>query len=141
MQATLELAQDLNTEYANFYCTVAYPGSSLYRQAVKEGWPLPDRWSGYSQLAADSFPLPTRHLTSADVLRFRDAAFQTYFSNSRYQLMMRERFRDETVAHINMMSQQRLSRVVSRPEHTSMRLPPPSPGHSVIPLILTRGAT
>jgi radical SAM superfamily enzyme YgiQ (UPF0313 family) len=141
MQATLALAQDLNTEYANFYCTMAYPGSTLYRQALKEGWPLPDRWSGYSQHAADSFPLPTRHLTSAEVLRFRDAAFRTYFSNPRYQLMMRERFGDGTVEHINRMTQQRLSRVVTRPEQTSLRLPPASPAHSVIPLTRMRGAT
>ncbi len=141
MQATLSFAQDLNAEYANFYCTMAYPGSALYRQALAEGWPLPDRWSGYSQLAADSFPLPTRHLTSADVLRFRDAAFRTYFSNARYQHMMRERFGDGTVAHIHRMTQQRLSRVVTRPEQTSMRLPPASPGDSVIPLTFTQGAT
>jgi anaerobic magnesium-protoporphyrin IX monomethyl ester cyclase len=139
MQATLALAQDLNTEYANFYCTMAYPGSALYRQALQDGWPLPDRWSGYSQHAADSFPLPTKHLTSVDVLRFRDAAFLTYFLNPRYQHMMRERFGDETVAHINRMSQQRLSRVAIRPEQTSIRLTPASPSHSVIPVPLTRG--
>ncbi|MDH4078508.1 MAG: B12-binding domain-containing radical SAM protein [Nitrospira sp.] len=141
MKATLALAQELNTEYANFYCTMAYPGSALYAQALQQGWPLPDHWSGYSQHAADSFPLPTRHLTSVDVLRFRDAAFRTYFSNLRYQLMMRERFGDGTVAHIDRMTQQRLSRVVTRPEQASMRLPSASPEHSVIPLTVTRGAT
>ncbi len=141
MQATLALAQDLNTEYANFYCTMAYPGSALYRQALRDDWPLPDCWSGYSQLAADSFPLPTRHLTSADVLRFRDAAFRAYFSNSRYQHMMHERFGEGTVAHINRMTQLRLPRVFTRPEQTSMRLPPASLEGSVIPLPLMRGTT
>jgi len=39
-------------------------------------------WSGYFQHAADTLPLPTRHITGTDVLRFRDQAFDTYFSNS-----------------------------------------------------------
>src|SRR6185295_13032746 len=46
MQDTLDLALDLNCEFANFYSAMAYPGSPLYDQAVKEGWRLPERWSG-----------------------------------------------------------------------------------------------
>ncbi len=59
MQATLDLALDINAEYANFYSTMAYPGSALYDQAMKEGLPLPQKWSGYSQHAEDTLPLPT----------------------------------------------------------------------------------
>lgn len=39
MQATLDLALELNCEFANFYCAMAFPGSQLYNVAVKEGWP------------------------------------------------------------------------------------------------------
>ena len=35
MQETLRLAQDLNCEFANFYCSMAYPGSKLYLEAIK----------------------------------------------------------------------------------------------------------
>jgi len=76
MQATLDLATELNCEFANFYCAMAYPGSQLYQTAIKEGWPLPKTWLGYSQHAVDTLPLPTRHLSGVEVLRFRDAAFQ-----------------------------------------------------------------
>src|SRR5207248_5808776 len=41
MQATLDLALDLNCEFANFYSTMAYPGSPLYALAVQQNIPLP----------------------------------------------------------------------------------------------------
>ena len=40
MQQTLDLALELNTEWANFYCAMAYPGSELYRSAAQRGWAL-----------------------------------------------------------------------------------------------------
>ena len=46
MQATLDLAIDLNAEYANFYSCMAYPGSPLYDEAIKEKVPLPSRLVG-----------------------------------------------------------------------------------------------
>src|SRR5262249_37990826 len=75
MQETLDLALDLECEFANFYCAMAYPGSPLYHQALARGWRLPATWSGYSQHAVETLPLPTRHLPAGDVLRFRDDAF------------------------------------------------------------------
>ena len=110
MQATLNLALDLNCEFANFYSAMAYPGSPLYEQAIREGWRLPEHWSGYSQHAVDTLPLPTRHLSAAEVLRFRDDAFQTYFSAPAYLDLIRRRFGDETAAHITQMSSHRLER-------------------------------
>ena len=65
MRATLDLALDLNCEFANFYSAMAYPGSPLYALAVRQGVPLPRRWTGYSQHARDTLPLPTRHVTGA----------------------------------------------------------------------------
>ena len=63
MQATLDLAIDLNCEFANFYSAMAYPGSPLYALAVRQGVPLPEKWTGYSQHSRDCLPLPTRHVT------------------------------------------------------------------------------
>ena len=84
MQQTLDLALDLNCEFANFYSAMAYPGSPLYEEAVRHGWRLPDTWSGYSQHAVDTLPLPTRHVSAGEVLRFRDRAFDTYFRHEPY---------------------------------------------------------
>lgn len=111
MHETLELAQDLNCEFANFYCAMAYPGSPLYQQALQRGWKLPEKWSGYSQHAVDTLPLPTKYLGAAEVLRFRDDAFHTYFTDVRYLEMVREKFGNDTVAHIRQMTSHRLERL------------------------------
>lgn len=84
MRETLDLAKELNCELANFYCAMAYPGSQLYELALKNGWPLPKNWSGYSQYSVDTTPLPTNHLSPTEVLRFRDYAFRVYFNSPRY---------------------------------------------------------
>ena len=110
MQATLDMAMKLNCEFANFYCTMAYPGSQLYDVALKEGWRLPDTWDGYSQHSFDTLPLPTKYLSAAEVLRFRDEAFHTYFSNPRYLDMITQKFGPETAQHIREMSSHKLER-------------------------------
>lgn len=110
MRATLGLALDLNCEFANFYSAMAYPGSPLYELAVRQGVPLPAAWTGYSQHSRDSLPLPTRHLPAREVLRFRDEAFQRYYTHPRYLDMVRRRFGEETVAHIRHMTGYTLER-------------------------------
>jgi len=110
MQATLDLALELNCEFVNFYCAMAYPGSPLYQTALKEGWVLPERWSGYSQHSVDSLPLPTRYLSAAEVLRFRDEAFRAYFTSPRYLKMITDKFGSETARHIQEMASHKLVR-------------------------------
>ena len=110
MQQTLDLALDINAEWANFYSAMAYPGSRLYDQALEEGWALPERWSGYSQHAEDTLPLPTKYLPAAEVLRFRDRAFQVYFNNPPYLSMIERKFGRETVEHIREMNTHTLVR-------------------------------
>jgi radical SAM superfamily enzyme YgiQ (UPF0313 family) len=110
MQETLDLAIELNCEFANFYCAMAYPGSPLYDRAIAEGWPLPETWGGYSQHSVDSLPLPTRHLSAGEVLRFRDEAFQAYFKSPRYLSMVEARFGAATLREIAAMSAHRLER-------------------------------
>lgn len=110
MQATLDLAIELNCEFANFYSTMAYPGSLLYDTAIKKGLPLPPTWSGYSQHAVDTLPLATKYLPASEVLRFRDYAFQTYFTGDRYLDMVTAKFGPETTQHIREMSSHKLER-------------------------------
>ncbi len=110
MQETLELALELNCEFVNFYSAMAYPGSQLYKIAVQQGWPLPEEWSGYSQYAVDTLPLPTKYLSAAEVLRFRDHAFQVYFNSPKYLDMITRKFGPETARHIREMVSHRLAR-------------------------------
>jgi radical SAM superfamily enzyme YgiQ (UPF0313 family) len=110
MRRTLDLALDLNCEFANFYSAMAYPGSPLYQQALRQGWQLPDSWSGYSQHAVNTLPLPTKHLSAGEVLRFRDDAFNVYFTHPPYLEMIRRKFGEDTLAHIQEMTAHRLER-------------------------------
>ena len=79
MRETLEMAKELNCEFANFYSAMAYPGSPLYQIALDKGWNLPETWRGYSQHSYDCMPLPTEKVSAAEVLNFRDKAFNEYF--------------------------------------------------------------
>ena len=110
MRQTLDLAIELNCEFANFYCAMAYPGSPLYARAVAEGWRLPEQWSGYSQHSVDCRPLDTKHVSAADVLAFRDRAFDTYFTNPRYLDMLEAKFGAATRTHVVEMTRTKLRR-------------------------------
>lgn len=110
MQNTFDLAVELNCEFANFYNAMAYPGSRLHTMAVEKNLPLPEKWHHYSQHGYETFPLPTDYLTSADVLWFRDEAFHLYFTGERYLGMVRRKFGEEIVAHIQRMTGIRLKR-------------------------------
>lgn len=112
MQETLKLANELNCEFANFYSAMAYPGSPLYRMAVENDWALPATWSGFSQHSYDCLPLPTEKVSAADVLEFRDGAFDRYFTGKRYLDMVTQKFGWETRRHIEGMTRHKLRRKI-----------------------------
>jgi anaerobic magnesium-protoporphyrin IX monomethyl ester cyclase len=110
MNETLKLMLDINAEWANIYCAMAYPGSNLYEMAGQNGWPLPAAWEDYSQYAYATLPLPTKYLTGRQVLSFRDYAFNAYYSNPSYLHMIQEKFGPETMNHIQEMTKKKLKR-------------------------------
>lgn len=110
MEETLQLAMELNCEFINFYCAMAYPGSRLYDLAVEQGWELPVAWHGFSQHGYDMLPLPTRTLTAREVLQFRDDAFHRYFANPVYLDMVEQTFGAGVRKHLVEMSATRLKR-------------------------------
>lgn len=103
MQETLEMAKQFNFEYVNFYTAMAYPGSQLYEDSIKQGIKLPDNWQGYGQFSSETLPLPTKFLSAADVLRFRDNAFKEYFNSPEYLDMIEKKFGSKVVEHIKGM--------------------------------------
>jgi radical SAM superfamily enzyme YgiQ (UPF0313 family) len=132
MRATLDLALELNCEFANFYSAMAYPGSPLYARAIEQGVALPQQWTGYSQHSRDCLPLPTYHLTAREVLQFRDQAFSEYYTNPRYLEMIGRRFSHATVEHIWQMTAYKLERdllngTLKIPSVTLPREPAPGP--------------
>jgi len=101
MQMTLDLAMEMNTEEANFYSAMAYPGSPLYGIAKKEGWKLPSSYEGFSQHSYEEQPLPTKYLTAEQVLAFRDEAWMKYHTNPKFLELLKQKFGqvavDETI--------------------------------------------
>ena len=110
IQETFDMAKELSCEYVNFYATMAYPGSKLYETAVKQRVKLPENWLGFAQLNAETLPLATKYLSGEDVLRFRDKAFEEYYSNPQYLKMIEEKFGREEVFHINEMLKYKIKR-------------------------------
>jgi radical SAM superfamily enzyme YgiQ (UPF0313 family) len=110
MQDTLDLSIELNCEFANYYSAMAYPGSKLFLDALKEGWELPDEHVGYSQHSYETKPLPTKHISAAEVLKFRDEAFLKYYKNSDYLDMIEDKFSLETRREIEKMTEIKLKR-------------------------------
>lgn len=112
MAETLAMAMELNCEFANFYSAMAYPGSRLYELALQNDWQLPASWHGYSQHAYECQPLPTMHVSAAEVLKFRDDAFHTYFANPLYLTMVEEKFGHPVREHIERITASRLKRLI-----------------------------
>ena len=110
MQETLNMAKQYNFEYVNFYVAMAWPGSKLHEDAVKQGVRLPENLMGYAQLSEEALPLPTKHISASEVLRFRDKAFIDYFSNPRYIEMMGQKFGPDVVGHIKQMLNHKIHR-------------------------------
>ncbi len=115
MQETLNMAKELNCEYANFYCLMSYPGSRLNEDAVEQGMELPDNWLGYSQLSRETLPLAGKYLSSAEILRFRDQAFAEYYSNPQYIEMIKNKFGHKAVEHVKEMLKYKIHRKLLEP--------------------------
>ena len=103
MRETLDFAKELNCEYANLYCVTVYKGSKLYDDMKARGVDLPERGDEFAQMSPAFKPVPTRHLSGQDVLKFRDAAFNEYFGGERYLSMMRIRCGQSVVEEIRAM--------------------------------------
>lgn len=110
MQETLDMAEELNCEFINFYCAMAYPGSKLYDIAKEKGWLFPKELHGFSQHSYETLPLSTKYISAKEVLKFRDDAFHKYFSNPVYLNMLEQKFGLNVRTHIEEMARTRLRR-------------------------------
>jgi len=112
MQQTLDLATELNTEHANFYPCQALPGSPLYYMALKNGWKLPDSYEGYAFLSYECQPLPTKYVSDADVLKFRDEAWQKYYTRTEYLDLIERKFGKEQRKNIEDLTKIKIKRKI-----------------------------
>jgi hypothetical protein len=89
---------------------MAYPGSPLHLQAKQDKKALPDTFDGYSQHSYNCFPLSGQNLTNAEILKFRDYAWNKYFTNPSFLNMIRGKFGQDAVDHITSLTKIRLNR-------------------------------
>lgn len=110
MREALDFAIELNCEYANFYAMMAYPGSRLYEMACRENVRLPNSWRGYSAFSRECVPLPTKYLSSEDILSFRDEAFVEYHSHPDYLSLVEKKFGSKALGHVREMLGHKIER-------------------------------
>jgi radical SAM superfamily enzyme YgiQ (UPF0313 family) len=108
MNDTLKMALELQTEFANFYSAMAYPGSPLYLKTPPED--LPESYLGYSQHAYETKPLRTATVSAARVLQIRDEAHKQYFANPSYLGMVERRFGEAGKKMIEEMNKKTIKR-------------------------------
>ena len=112
MQETLDLTLELNCEHANFYAAMALPGSPLYMEAKNNNWELPQTFDEFAFLSYDCKPLRTKSLSGAEVLKFRDDAWHTYFSHKPFLELVENKFGSQSRQNVEEMSKIRLKRKI-----------------------------
>ena len=110
MQQTLDLALELNTEMANLYPCQALPGSPLHIKAKTEGLQLPDPYQGYGFLSYEATPMSTKHVSAADVVRFRDSAWNKYHTNPNFLQLIDRKFGPAATDGVKDLSKIKLQR-------------------------------
>jgi radical SAM superfamily enzyme YgiQ (UPF0313 family) len=112
MQKTLDLSLELCTSGWNTYAAMALPGSQLYKNAIEQGTPLPEDYEGYSFHAYNTLPLPTEHLTPAEILKFRDDAFNIYHNHPAFLERIERLFGKKEADNIREMTKITLKRKI-----------------------------
>jgi len=101
MGDTLNLAIELQPEWANFNFVHAFPGTKLYDKVKDKCWfKEPELYEQYSQHGYYATPMGTEYLTPEEVLKFKDQAFREFFMYPPYLQMIEEKFGIETRNHI-----------------------------------------
>jgi len=110
LEFTYKFAEETNSEMVNFYSAMAYPGSPLHLEARKNNIKLPESYSGYSQHSYDTQNLPSQHLSAAEILDFRDKAWNKYHTNPKYLKLLESKFGIQAVNNLKETTKIKLKR-------------------------------
>ena len=112
MQETLDLSIELCTIGWNAYAAMPLPGSQLYKNALTAGYKLPEDYAGYSFHAYNTQPLPTKHLSPEEVLKFRDEAWTKYHTHLPFLEKVENKFGTIARTNIEKMTEVKLKRKI-----------------------------
>ena len=80
MQQTIDFAKILKLDYVQFYCAVAFPGSSLYQSCLSNGWIEDADWQYFEQ---NFSVINTPQLTAQQVMNTRAKAYRSFYRQPR----------------------------------------------------------
>lgn len=100
MQKTLEFSKELCTLGWNAYAAMALPGSQLYKDAIAKNIKVPTKYEEFSFHGYDTLPLSTETLTAAEILKFRDYAFENYHSNPQFLEKIKNKYGPAAIDNI-----------------------------------------
>ena len=77
----------------------------LFPSKIK-GWYIPEstNYEEFAFLSYEHVPLPTNTLTAAEVLEFRDNAWNKYFSNKNFHNLVEKKFGNVALKNLTEMS-------------------------------------
>lgn len=110
MQQTLDFSLEMCTEMWNGYACMALPGSPLYFEAKARNIKMPQTYAGYGFLSYECQPMATKTVSAADVMRFRDQAWQKYFNYQPYIDLVNKRFGPNALQNITGLKDVKLRR-------------------------------
>ena len=110
MQERYDLAKELKCEWTSMYSAMAYPGSALHSQFDKKD--LPKTNTGYSQHSFDCKPIPTKNLTSEQILEFRDNSFYSIYTDKEYRKFLESKFGRDSIVEMDKVLSIKLKRKI-----------------------------
>ena len=112
IKKTYDLSIELNTSGWNTYAAMALPGSQLYKDAIEKNYKLPENYEGYSFHSYNTQPLPTKHLSAAEILKIRDENYINYHKNEAFLNRIKNKYGIEAMQNILEMTKIRLKRKI-----------------------------
>ncbi len=110
MRSTLDLSKELCTLGWNAYAAMPLPGSKLYREALMRGYDIPSSYEGYSFHGYETQPSRTEACTAAEILKFRDDAFEEYHLYEPFLKLVEEKYGSARSNAIQEMTKIKLKR-------------------------------
>ena len=80
--------------------------------AKEEGWDLPNNYEEFAFLSYECKPLPTKYLSSREVLQFRDYFWETYFKNPAFLKKVETKFALQQRLNVEEMASHKLKRKI-----------------------------